>query len=153
MKEIKLTGKRGGVALVDDEDYERLSQFKWNHLHVGYAGRSVMVDKKKSMVYMHIFIMGDTGFPEVDHKDGNKLNNQRSNLRPCTRSTNATNSGKRYPRGGYGRNVAKMKRGGERPFHVMCWKDGKPVSGGYYATVEEAQAKAAELRKELGYVD
>jgi hypothetical protein len=148
MKKIKLTGKRGGSALVADEDYGWLSQYKWNHLAIGYAAR--YADRR--MIYMHREIMG---FPEseVDHINGNRLDNRCSNLRPATRRFNATNSGKRYPRGKYGRNVTKMTKCRKRPYHVQCWDHCKTVSGGYYATVKEAQIAAAELRKELGYAD
>ena len=47
---------------------------------------------------MHRFIIGDdTENPHIDHKDNNCLNNQKSNLRPCTESQNQMN---RVPRVG-----------------------------------------------------
>lgn len=148
MRTIALTGHRGGVALVDDADFDWLAQYKWNHLGNGYAVRY----KGRDMIYLHREIMG---FPEceVDHENGNKLDCQRHNLRPATRRFNATNSGKRYPRGKYGRNVAKMSGDRKKPYHVYCWDHGVPVSGGYFATVEEAQEAASKLRKVLGYAD
>jgi len=144
--EIKLTGKRGGISVVDDDQADLL-RHKWNHLHNGYAARY----ESGKMIYLHREIMG---FPqgEVDHIDGDKLNNRRSNLRACNRRTNATNSGKRYPRGKYGRNVTKMKNR-KKPYHVQCWDHGRPVSGGYFRTLREARQRASELRKELGYVE
>lgn len=89
MKEIKLT--KGLVALVGDEDFEWLNQYKW-HVHTAndkkrcqcYAARSVRQSGKprQRVQYMHKLILGaDETKTLVDHKDGNKLNNQRQNLR------------------------------------------------------------------------
>lgn len=93
MKELKLQ-KDKGFALVDDEDYERLRQYKW-HLQHGYARRrGTMVNYVLSKaIYLHIEVMG---FPDsgIDHKDGNKLNCQKDNLRLCTQKNNSRNRSK-----------------------------------------------------------
>lgn len=92
MKEIKLTQNK--VALVDDEDYEFLSKFNW---YAGkgsttfYAKRSETNNGKKIVIKMHHQIMGGKW---IDHVDHNGLNNQRSNLRFCTRSQNGMNQRK-----------------------------------------------------------
>jgi len=98
MKEIKLskTGKNKGkfVALVDDEDFEYLNQFKWcvsqNVIH-HYAIR-VIYNPCKKILWMHRVIMNTPDGMETDHKDRNGLNNQKSNLRVCTRLQNVRNS-------------------------------------------------------------
>lgn len=88
MKEIKLTKNK--VALVDDADYECLNQVKWYAFKTGntyYAARRF----NKKVLLMHRVIMNaETGL-EVDHKDHYGLNNQRSNLRICTRKQNRQN--------------------------------------------------------------
>jgi hypothetical protein len=105
MKEIKLT--KGYVALVDDEDFERVSQFKWypkvEHkegvIKRIYANRSVQekIGAWTSQA-MHTFIVGlgrrgkEIG---IDHKDHNGLNNQRYNLRVATKTQNMRNMTKR----------------------------------------------------------
>lgn len=92
MKEIKLT--KGFVALVDDDDYERVNQFKWQYTisrdrKTAYAiGLAVDVDGKKKILNMHVFI---TGKRYMDHKDRNGLNNQKDNLRKATASQNMAN--------------------------------------------------------------
>jgi len=88
MKTISLT--KGMVALVDDEDYARLSKYKWCAVETGqrlfYAARGV----KNRLVYMHRDVMelatGDNIC--VDHIDFNGLNNQKTNLRKTTKSYN-----------------------------------------------------------------
>lgn len=95
MKEIKLT--RGQTVLVDDEDFEELSKYSWHaHWHRNgrkfYARRSIWIDGKAKHVRMHRQILGLTD-PKIqgDHKDGNGLNNQRSNLRTTTNQQNSFN--------------------------------------------------------------
>lgn len=91
MKEIKLT--RGMVALVDDADFEYLSQFKWQAYPGGatwYAQRTTLGPIGRC-VQMHRDVMvAPKGIP-VDHIDGDGLNNQRSNLRFCTQAENMRN--------------------------------------------------------------
>jgi hypothetical protein len=94
MKEIKLT--QGKVALVDDEDYEYLNQFKWFTNNINgyfYAGRQITVSKnKQTIIYMHRIIMKPEKGTVIDHLDGNTLNNQKNNLRICTHAENMRNS-------------------------------------------------------------
>lgn len=95
-KEIQLT--QGKVAIVDDDMYEYLNQWKW---HVNKQGNTYYVIRNKctllkKRVYesMHRLIMKpDKGFV-IDHLDGNGLNNQRNNLRICTVSQNSMNRNK-----------------------------------------------------------
>ena len=94
MKEIHLT--QGKVALVDDEDFERLNRFKWyafKNGYVFYACRSLPYSERKSRTfYMHWDVIGKPlkGL-ETNHKDGNGLNNQRSNLQNGTKRQNQQN--------------------------------------------------------------
>lgn len=83
MKIIHLT--KGMVTLVDDEDFERLSRFKWIFNGVGYASRN------EGKIYMHREIMNPKKGFVVDHIDRDKLNNQKSNLRIVTRMQNCRN--------------------------------------------------------------
>ncbi len=89
-KEIKLT--QGKVALVDDADYEYLSQWQWCALkapNTFYAVRnSSMSTGKRSTIYMHQVLCGKG----ADHVDGNGINNTRGNLRLATHAQNMRNS-------------------------------------------------------------
>lgn len=87
MKKIPLT--QGKFALVDDADFERLSQFKWCVNGRGYA--EAWDIKNKKTFRMHRFLMG---FPEdknIDHINGNKIDNRIINLRVCTQQGNTMN--------------------------------------------------------------
>jgi hypothetical protein len=87
MKQIPLT--QGEFALVDDEDFEELSRYKWQVLRNG--PRSYAVRKAGKQIRMHRQITNAPDGMLVDHRDGNGLNNQRFNLRVCTAAENARN--------------------------------------------------------------
>jgi hypothetical protein len=91
--EIPLT--RNKFTLVDDIDHEKLSKYKWNCSTTGYACRSLPRPKegKRQLEWMHRVIMDAPKGMDVDHINGDGLDNRRSNLRICTRSQNRKNSG------------------------------------------------------------
>lgn len=96
MKRIKLT--QGKFALVDDDDYLWLNQFKWcvsKRRHLFTAVRRLPDSAKGvrgKLILMHHALMNDK---PIDHINGNPLDNRRSNLRVCTQSENACNRGPR----------------------------------------------------------
>lgn len=89
MKEILLT--HGFVTLVDDEDFEWLSQWRWaareNQSGTFYAVRYQV----HRVIQMHRVIMEAPKELEVDHKNGDALDNRRCNLRLCTHQQNMHN--------------------------------------------------------------
>lgn len=94
MKKIRLS--QGKCALVDDVDFEWLNQWNWNASRAGkkfYAIRrhGIKEGGTGKLITMHRVITGDPKGKDVDHIDGNGLNNQRSNLRVCTRAENVRN--------------------------------------------------------------
>jgi hypothetical protein len=94
-KELILT--KGKVAVVDDADFEWLSQWKWTYLPSkndrGYAYRRKRVDGRNTCIYLHRFIMETPEGMDTDHKNGNPLDNRRVNLRICTTAENLANRG------------------------------------------------------------
>jgi len=94
VKEIPLTS--GKFALVDDVDYEYLSQWRWSYdgryavRKTNYYDNSGKRFTKK--FYMHRELMGNP--KAVDHKNLNKLDNTRANLRSCNKSLNEANKSK-----------------------------------------------------------
>lgn len=92
MKTIPLT--QGQVALVDDEDFEKVSKVKWYcaNLHGKlYAVRCIMRRGKKTTVYMHRVILECRKSQSIDHINGDGLNNQKANLRKCRQGLNMRN--------------------------------------------------------------
>jgi hypothetical protein len=81
-----ITLTKGKFAIVDDEDFEELSKYKWFITKV-YASRH----SDGRIVYMHREIMHTSEGMETDHINGDVLDNRRSNLRICTRKENARN--------------------------------------------------------------
>lgn len=98
-----ITLSNGMQTEVDDCKFEELSKFKWSikvvncaHITKYYARRGFSKDGKQVTMKMHRQILGVTDPKiEVDHIDGNSLNNLSSNLRLCTRSQNLMNTRKR----------------------------------------------------------
>jgi len=136
MKSIPLS--QGLFAIVDDDDYERLSQFKW---HASKEGDTWYAARKNpggvpSTIKMHREILGSAVNVIVDHRDLNGLNNVRTNLRECTKSDNMCNRG--------------ANRNNTSGFKGVCWdkqtskwlaqitKDGKRKCLGRFASAEAA---------------
>lgn len=95
MKEIKLT--KGYVALVDDEDYERINKYKWvahDYASNGrvYAHANIKIGKNnRKMILMHRMIMNVYNHRKVDHILPNGIDNRKCNLRIATQSQNSMN--------------------------------------------------------------
>ena len=93
MREISLTQEK--VALVDDEDFEELNQVNWYANKIGktyYAGRNIsFINGKHITTLMHLNILEKLNGLQIDHIDGNGLNNQRGNLRLVTTRQNGQN--------------------------------------------------------------
>ncbi len=101
---IQLT--RGQVATVDAADYPHLAQYKW-HARLDHGSRGKLVQKyyaernirrsdgTRAQILMHRVIMGEPAGMDVDHRDGDGLNNRRQNLRACTHKKNTQGKRKR----------------------------------------------------------
>lgn len=136
MKEIVL--KSGHIAIVDDDDYETVSAHKW-HANVKlrsdgtirdiYAITNIKTDEgKKTTLKIHRLIMRTSKGVDIDHIDGNGLNNQRNNLRECSRSENNCNQ-HRF------RGVSKLKG--------VCWSK--------YHKRWKAQIRFGTVNTHIGY--
>jgi hypothetical protein len=139
MKEIILSN--GMKTQVDDGDFESLSLYRWG-FHPsqkkkgGYAFRRVGSCRNGTAkrVFMARFIVGASPGQEVDHIDGNKLNNQRSNLRICTRTQNQANVKKGTNKSGF---IGVQVRG-ESSYMAFASLSGKNTYLGRFDTAEDA---------------
>lgn len=81
MAELRL--KTGEVVLVDDEDLPKVEHIKWYRHGQGYAVGYLPVSKRGAadgrLVLMHRLLM--PGCELTDHRNGNRLDNQKENLR------------------------------------------------------------------------
>jgi hypothetical protein len=91
-RRIPLT--RGKFALVDWQDYYRLTKFQWFVVANGITFYAARKDRGKILM-MHRDIMEAPSHLFVDHIDHNGLNNTRSNLRLCTKAQNSCNKASR----------------------------------------------------------
>lgn len=132
MKEIPLT--QGKVALVDDADFEHLSKFKWCAVEdnrTWYARTFVL----QRPISMHRVLL--PGIKLIDHEDGNGLNNQRHNLRPCLGYQNQGNRKKQLKK------TSSKFKGVHWNKHAKRWRtqikhEGKQIYLGYFSTEEDA---------------
>jgi putative component of toxin-antitoxin plasmid stabilization module len=92
MKFVELT--KGKRAIVDNDMYDFLNQWKWTYHSQGYAYRQYKVNGKYVPIFMHRLIIKACKGELVDHINGDRLDNQKSNLRICNWNGNARNKNK-----------------------------------------------------------
>ena len=110
--------KRGQPILVDDEDYELASQYSWKINKLGYVqayekGKSHSTRKQ---VYLHRLLMVANKGEYIDHRNRNKQDNRRANLRRCTNRQNICNQG--------------LKKSNKSGFKGVSWWDRTKERGG-----------------------
>lgn len=86
--------KRHWLVMVDDEDYEYLNQFYWFVDSYGSVSSKLGGKGRRGMLLARLLLNPPDNL-EIDHIDGNRLNNQKSNLRLATSSQNKINRGPR----------------------------------------------------------
>lgn len=156
MKEIKLT--QGKVALVDDEDYEWLNQWRWHarkDSKTYYAGRSVYMgggskNPRIRTISMHRLIINIPDGIDVDHIDHDGLNNQKHNLRIATRTQNQYNRTSRHGSSSKYKGVTILQKGKEKgriSAEIRCGK--KRICLGHFRNEEDAARAYDQKAKEL----
>jgi hypothetical protein len=114
MKQIALVhrslSKPTLYALVDDEDYEFLNKFNWSY-KTGNKTCYARTYIKGKDVEMQVMLCPVEYPLQVDHKNGNGLDNQKQNLRPATYSQQQAN------------NISRRK--GSSKFRGVCWNQNK----------------------------
>ena len=140
MKHIQLS--RNKVAMVDDQDYDKLSKLKWFARYDGHNFYAVRMNSrtegKRKLIPMHRVILGlkpGDGL-EVDHRNGNGLDNTRVNLRIVTHSENLHNhSGYSTNTSGY-TGVSWYKR--TEKWQAKITRNNKDIHLGYFKSMGDA---------------
>ncbi|MGE5296611.1 MAG: hypothetical protein ACM3VT_17460 [Solirubrobacterales bacterium] len=151
-RRIKLSSSDRFVV-VDPQDYEELSRYKWcassKQGGMVYAMRR---DKKCRTIYMHREIVRARKGSTVDHKNCRIWDNRRCNLRVCTQRQNQMNKG---PHGGTSGFVGVYPRGDH-------WEAGITSRGRHYyvgrfddpvAAAKARDRKAFELHGKFAYLN
>ena len=107
MKILKINTK--GVwyeSKVDDEDYERLSKYRWGIIwgstNIPRPYRKIRVNGKRKLIQLHREVMKAPVGAYLDHINRDSLDNRKCNLRFCTSSQNQMNKGlQRNNKSGY----------------------------------------------------
>jgi hypothetical protein len=158
VREISLT--KGLVALVDDADYELVAAFSW-HASRGtkggwYARRMVEGRPHTRYISMHRFLLDEPAGLGVDHRNGNGLDNRRSNLRLATQLQNNRNQRISPDRQWGGRRVSSRYKGVTWDKNRSRWTVGVKIAGrrlnlGRFDDEEEAaRAYDAAAREHYG---
>lgn len=143
-REIPLT--RGKVAIIDAEDWPLVSRYKWGAFSSSgrrkphwYATATTPRHEGGKKVRLHRILLSAPKGVQVDHRDGDGLNNRRTNLRLCTHGQNQQNRKAVVSKSGY----KGVKRIDKKPQWSVRWiaaikKDGRSRHLGSYDTAEEA---------------
>lgn len=144
MIEVPLT--QGKVAMIDDEDAERVLAHKWTLLTINrkgkvtyYARRCLWGKTKQKSLLLHRFILDAPDGAQVDHKNLDGLDNRRENLRLATNAQNHCNIPTRPGCAGFRGVYMRYKRYG-----AQIKVDGEQIRVGPFKTAEEA-ARAYDL--------
>lgn len=136
---VKVSIYGGHYATVSESDLDKISQYKWRLHNEGYAITKV----RQKTVRMHRLIMDAPAGAEVDHIDGDPLNNSRENLRLCNRAQNMANR-RKFTRGKSASKFIGVSPLRGKTTTTWCARiriDGKNTHIGSYPT-EETAARA-----------
>lgn len=89
---------KGKSAVIDSVDAERVKQFNWYAVKDhgrSWRARSTIPGDSRHSIFLHQFILEAELGSEIDHKNGNPLDNRRANLRFVSQTQNRWNQGKR----------------------------------------------------------
>ncbi|WP_066735776.1 HNH endonuclease [Cupriavidus sp. D384] len=130
----------GDEIMVDAEDYEMLSAFKWFVIHSGVVRnhpRKLRATEKTSRI-MHRFLMGleTNDRRQVDHINGNRLDNRKGNLRVCSGAENNRNKVTQVNNTSGFKGVSFYRR--RQKFHARVQVYGRTHHVGYFDTAEDA---------------
>ena len=135
------------VTLVDSEDLRDINLHRWFLSRTKYGNQYAKRNEKGRSIYMHREIMNPPPHMEIDHINGDGLDNRKQNLRICTRSQNQRNSKKRIVKSSNFKGVCFDKTGNKWRARIYYEKKNNQI-GQFDTDFEAAEAydkKAIEL--------
>lgn len=136
-KLIKLTQNQ--YTIVDDEDFEKLNQFKWYAHKIRknyYAERKITLNGKKFTIRMHRQLIPCCEGKQPDHKNRNSLDNRKSNLRIATHSQNSQNRSMHKNNKSGVKGVSWDKNGNK--WRALITVDKRKIQLGQFTNLQEA---------------
>ncbi len=150
VREIPLT--RGKVALVDDDDFDLVSTFKWcasQDRRTWYAQSVHRVNGRRVHVRLHRIVLGvNDRSQQVDHVNGNGLDCRRCNLRIATSAQNAMNRKTRVDSKS-GMKGVKQSHGCLNRWTAHIKRDGRHIHVGSFSTPEDAARAYDQVARRL----
>lgn len=149
MKEIPLT--QGKVARVSDHRFDYLNQWKWQAhkgTHGCYATRKP-TGARGPTILMHREIMQAPDGLEVDHWDGDGLNNVDEKLRVCTTSQNGANRKVNSNNTSGFKGVSASGNTYKNPYKAEIKVFGRKIYLGSFETAEDAAHAYDEAAKKF----
>jgi hypothetical protein len=150
----KIMLTRAMFAIVDAEDFKTLSRFRWCVLAARDGTRFYAVRRHRNrFIFMHRVIANAPDGIDVDHINGNRLDNRRCNLRLCTRSENLRNRGSRHGSSQF-KGVYRNKRDqiwqayitvNKKRLHLGCFGDEFAAAAAYDAAARKHFGDFARL--------
>jgi len=151
---VTLALTRGLMAIVDKEDLEILASKKWFAFSKGgswYAARTEGYGAKKRTIYMHRLLLAAKVGEEIDHANGNSLDNRKQNLRLCTHRENIRNQKLRRDNKIRLKGVHLIRKLLPRRWKAEIVLDDRKVTIGYFTTaIEAARAYDAAAIEHFG---
>lgn len=139
------------ACFVDDEDFSILKDRKWSlsngYPRTGFTNRILNPKKRQIFTRMHKCILWSPKGTDIDHMDGNKLNNQKVNLRICSRSENSWNRKKHKNNHSGFKGVSWIKR--QQQWDAKICKHGETKFLGYFDSPAEASEVYKKAAKKL----